>query len=440
MQRQLLSSAIIGASLLFAGQAFAAGYYVDEQSALRLGDAFSGGSASASDASAAYYGPASMILVRDEVAINASVIAASSKFTGDATIAGQTTIGPNAKTSTTDVLPTLYFVKHLDKDFAVGAFVNAPYATGNEFGKDSKARYHATDGKITGIDAGVSLAFRINNKLSIGGSLIAQYLKAKTEIAIDTQLACLEAESPTICNGLLGLDPADLGKPTNDAYFKMEGDNLVMGYQLGALYEFSDNSRLGLNYRSKMEHSLTGTATLTAPANGVLDSTKADGRVDMTTPDMLDISYHHQLGALGLQATVQYSNWHRFQELKVNSNNPTIAELTKDADEFKWKESYRAAIGANYQLNEQLTVRTGLAYDSTPIPSSHVKADFAFTDYKAISLGATYNFTQDIALDAGVQHTFQQKRDINHESNGALLNGKMTTDVTSFALGLRMAI
>src|SRR5690554_5355471 len=165
MHRQLLSNAIIGASLLFAGQAFAAGYYVDEQSALRLGDAFSGGSASASDASAAYYGPASMILVRDEVAINASVIAASSKFTGDATIAGQTTIGPNAKTSTTDVLPTLYFVKHLDKDFAVGAFVNAPYATGNEFGKDSKARYHATDGKITGIDAGVSLAFRINNKL-----------------------------------------------------------------------------------------------------------------------------------------------------------------------------------------------------------------------------------------------------------------------------------
>ena len=150
MQRNILTSAIVGASLLIAGQAFAAGYYVDEQSALRLGDAFSGGSASASDASAAYYGPASMILVRDEVAINVSAISASSKFSGDATIAGQPIDGPNAKTSTTDVLPTLYFVKHLDESFAVGAFINAPYATGNEFGKDSKARYHATDGSITG--------------------------------------------------------------------------------------------------------------------------------------------------------------------------------------------------------------------------------------------------------------------------------------------------
>src|SRR5690554_7649393 len=107
MHRQLLSNAIIGASLLFTGQAFAAGYYVDEQSALRLGDAFSGGSASASDASAAYYGPASMILVRDEVAINASVIAASSKITGDATIAGQTTIRSEEHTSELQSRPHL---------------------------------------------------------------------------------------------------------------------------------------------------------------------------------------------------------------------------------------------------------------------------------------------------------------------------------------------
>ena len=44
--------------LLSAAQLMAQGYYVDEQSALRLGDAFSGGAASASDAATAFYGPA----------------------------------------------------------------------------------------------------------------------------------------------------------------------------------------------------------------------------------------------------------------------------------------------------------------------------------------------------------------------------------------------
>src|SRR5690554_5336492 len=103
MQRKLLTSAIMGASLLFAGQTFAAGYYVDEQSAIRLGDAFSGNTASASDASAAYYGPASMILVRDEVAINASAVSVSSRFSGDAkTLGGADINGTAAKNSSTD--------------------------------------------------------------------------------------------------------------------------------------------------------------------------------------------------------------------------------------------------------------------------------------------------------------------------------------------------
>src|SRR5690554_3128026 len=148
MQRKLLTSAIMGASLLFAGQTFAAGYYVDEQSAIRLGDAFSGGAASASDASAAYYGPASMILVRDEVAINASAVSVSSRFSGDATtiIGGEKINGTAAKNSSTDVLPSLYFVKHLDPDLAIGGFINAPYATASRseerrVGKECRCRW-----------------------------------------------------------------------------------------------------------------------------------------------------------------------------------------------------------------------------------------------------------------------------------------------------------
>src|SRR5690554_3728054 len=222
MQRKLLTSAIMGASLLFAGQTFAAGYYVDEQSAIRLGDAFSGGAASASDASAAYYGPASMILVRDEVAINASAVSVSSRFSGDATTIGGADInGTAAKNSSTDVLPSLYFVKHLDPDLAIGGFINAPYATASEFGKQSVARYQAADSEITGIDVGASFALRVHEKVTIGGSLIAQYLKAKTGVMVDTQAACLGAEAAGqapagSCAGMFSFDPLQLGSDTYD--------------------------------------------------------------------------------------------------------------------------------------------------------------------------------------------------------------------------------
>lgn len=131
-----LSTLVAGASLLMAGHAYAAGYYVDEQSALRLGDAFSGGSASASDASAAFYGPASMILLQDQLVVNAAVLPVTTKFKGEATtVTGHDIDGGNAKTDTTDVLPSAYFTKHLAEDFVVGLYVNAPYATGSKFGK-----------------------------------------------------------------------------------------------------------------------------------------------------------------------------------------------------------------------------------------------------------------------------------------------------------------
>lgn len=459
MHRQLLSSAIIGASLLFAGQAFAAGYYVDEQSALRLGDAFSGGSASASDASAAYYGPASMILVRDEVAINASAVSVSSRFNGDATTLGGAPIqGTQAKTSNTDVLPTLYFVKHLDEDLAIGGFINAPYATSAEFGKQSVARYQAADSEITGIDIGASFALRVHEKVTIGGSLIAQYLKAKTGVVVDTQAACLGAEAAGqapagSCAGMFNFDSSQLGSDTYDGYFEMEGHNTVMGFQLGALVEFTENSRLGLNYRSEMKHSIAGTASVEfkndpssqgfanaaglIPANGT-----GAGRVDMTTPEVVNLSYFHQLNDLSLQADLSYTNWTSFQELKIESRDSAIKQLTATPTTHNWRESYRAALGANYQLNDQFTVRGGMAFDTTPIRSSQVKADFPFANYKALSLGATYNINNDMALDVGIQHTLKQERDINNldQSSGTSLNGKMTTEVTSFALGLRMAI
>lgn len=460
MQRKLLTSAIIGASLLFAGQAFAAGYYVDEQSAIRLGDAFSGGAASASDASAAYYGPASMILVRDEVSINASAISVSSRFNGTATLGSAPISGSQAKTSTTDVLPTLYFVKHLDPDLAIGGFINAPYATGAEFGKKSVARYQAADSEITGIDVGVSFAARVHEKVTIGGGLIAQYLKAKTGVVVDSQAACMGAVADpknglpaNACTAMFGFDATKLGSDSYDGYFEMEGHNTVMGFQLGALVEFTENSRLGLNYRSEMKHSIAGTASVEFPSDpssqsfataaGLIPANgTGTGRVEMTTPEVVNLSYFHQINDLSLQADLSYTDWTSFQELKIESRDAAIIQLTETPTTHNWRESYRAALGANYQLSDQFTVRGGMAFDTTPIRSSQVKADFPFDNYKALSLGATYNINNDMAVDMGVQHTFKQERNINNldPASGTSLNGKMTTEVTSFALGLRMAI
>ena len=133
--------------------------------------------------------------------------------------------------------------------------------------------------------------------------------------------------------------------------------------------------------------------------------------------------------------------------MAVTSRDATIQEVASPVA-FNWKETYRAAVGANYKLNSSLTLRGGFAYDQSPIKNQDVKVDFAFDDYKAISLGASYNITENLALDAGLQHTLKQERKLAQAPAGSAtgdaslssLNGKITTEVTSFALGLRLGL
>ena len=162
MKPQLLAVTIASVALLAASASQAAGYYVDEQSALRLGDAFS------------VVPPPPPTLQRLITALPACCSCAMNwcstpqpfpflQISRHSRNLRQCPItGGQAKTETTDVLPTLYFVNKLTDEMAIGAFINAPYSTGTQFGKQSVARYQATDGEILGIDAGVSLAYRLH--------------------------------------------------------------------------------------------------------------------------------------------------------------------------------------------------------------------------------------------------------------------------------------
>lgn len=435
-------------SLLLTAQASAQGYYVDEQSALRLGDAFSGGVAAASDASTVFYGPAAMTKVRDELVFNLAAVSVNTEFDGDATIAGIGAIdGQKADADSLDLLPTFYMVRRLGDGFSMGAYINAPYATGNDFGDGSIARYSTTESEITGIDAGFALAFQVHDRVSIGGSIIAQYVNARTAVAVNTVGLCLQEADAATCTSL-GIDPALLGSDSLDGKFEMEGHNTAFGFSGGALIDITAASRIGFNYRTRIAHELSGTATAEFPDQsatflslaGLGTDIQADGKVRLVTPENASLSYFHQLGKLSLQADYSWTRWSRYDQVRVESDDPAVALLASEPTRYNWTESHRIAIGGSYQLSPVFTLRSGMAFDKTPIRNQDTKVDFAFADYKAISFGMSYLMAEDLTLDIGLQHTFTQKRDIDQTDQGVNLNGEVTTEVNSFAAGLRWAM
>jgi long-chain fatty acid transport protein len=447
MQRSYLAIALSLASATTLAQ----GYYVDEQSALRLGNAFSGGAASGEGASAAYYNPASMLLVGNEVAINLAAISVQSEFDGDATTGdGSVPIqGSDAEADNFDLLPTAYAVRQIREGLAAGIYLNAPYATGTDFGDDSVARYHVTESEITGIDLGLAIGFEVTERLDLGASMVIQYLSANNAVAVNTPAFCLSQQDAATC-AALGVDPALLGSDELDGKFEMEGDNTAIGFTAGALYHLSDNARLGLHYRSRIAHELTGTATVSFPEQtstlvslAGLEAGKEDGSTQIVTPETLNLSYFHSAGDWSWQADASWTKWSRYQELAIDSRDNTVSALASAPQVYDWNESYRIAVGVGYQLSPKLQLRSGVAMDQSPIDDDKVTIDFGFADYRAISVGLSYALSEQLTLDAGLQHTLQQQRDIdqnNLASSGARLKGEMTTDVNSAAIGLRWSM
>ena len=436
--------------------AMAQGFYVDEQSALRLGDAFSGGAAQADDASTAFYNPAGLTrLKQKQLIINLSAISVTSEFEGSSTtLGGAPVTGKDVNAEAFDVLPSIYFSAPMSDKFVFGAYLNAPYATGSDFGNDSVGRYFATESSITGIDFGTALGFKISDNLSFGISMIMQYLSATVAQAVNTSAACKGAElqgelSPFTCPGL-GIADEGLGKTTYDSQFDMQGNDLNIGFTAGILYEFSPESRIGLHYKNRISHNLQGDATLDVPAAaegfgnlaGLID-TKAKGTATLETPSQANLSFYQGLGKFAVQADVQWTQWSSFETLSINSDHQVI-QAVATPQTYDWEESYRYAIGGSYQVTPALTLRTGLALDKTPIKDDQTKVDFAFDDYKAISFGLTYDMNQDLAFDFGIQKTLKQKRamtqgDITDPSqNLSKLNGDVSTDVLSLAAGINM--
>lgn len=429
-------------AIMASNLALAQGYYVDEQSAKRLGDAFSGGAAEAQDASTAFYNPAGLArLTKDELIVNVSGVIANTKV-NDATLTPAIT-GEEIDQDTNSVIPSLYFAKRADDISTLAFYINAPYATGVDFGEDSKARYQSSDSNTTGINLGMMVGVQITPELSLGGGLVFQYLQATVEKSVNVSAVCAQ-ELGTTCASALSLSYAT--DTSTDASFSMKGNSFATGVNLGALYQYSDEGRVGLSYRSKIEHELEGDAKfdvsgLNAASKGFADSagltqTKADGSAMMTTPETISLSVFQGLGDFAVQADVTYTSWSDFDQLAIKSDNALIKKLAGEPELYNWDDNIRFALGGSYQVTDSLILRTGVAMDESPIPDETTKVDLALGDYQAISLGASYQIGADLGVDLAVQQTFVGKRDIKQAGAGAELSGEIENTVTSVAVGM----
>ena len=130
-------------------------------------------------------------------------------------------------------------------------------------------------------------------------------------------------------------------------------------------------------------------------------------------------------------ADITWTGWSSFDELRIvyDSGVPTDTVTTED-----WDDTLRYSVGFDYQYSDTMILRSGLAYDETPIPSPERRTPrIPGNDRTWLSFGLTYMLDDQSSIDVGYSHLFIDDTGINNtlESTAPPLNATLTGTYTA---------
>ncbi|MBZ0068881.1 MAG: outer membrane protein transport protein [Thiobacillus sp.] len=382
--RLTLGLALIG----WCGLVQAAGFALVEQNASGLGNAYAGQAAVAADASTIFFNPAGMTLLPDRQLVMAGhLIKPQAEFSGSSNIGG----GNGGDAGGLAIVPNGYFAYRLTPDVHVGVGMNAPFGLKTEYDSTWAGRTQGIKSELKTINLNPAIAWKANESLSLGAGLSVQYAQAT------------------------------LTSQTGGGLLTVKGDNYSWGFNLGALWQLSDATRIGLAYRSEVDQKLEGTAEFS-----VVTALNTPVTASVTLPDSASLSLVHQLNPrLELLADMTWTGWSDFDELRIVRAAGTTLGVTPE----NWNDSYRYSVGANYRLNDKVTLRSGLAYDETPVSDAFRTARIPDESRTWLSFGAQYRLSSKNTIDVGYAHLFVDEARINKTESGVTLAGTYEASV-----------
>lgn len=411
--KTLLSTAVAFGLLSTSGVANAAGFQLAEYSATGLGRAYAGEAAMADNAGAQWRNPA-MLTYLEGTQVSVGAIYVNPNIDVDGT---STFVNGSNKASSHDfahdaVIPNFYLSHQYNDKFAIGLAFGTNYGMETNLGKDFAAANFGNEASVTSMEANLNAAYKLNEALSIGGGI--RYI---------------------IADGSIGaVMPPQMGlvKPTlpGQTLKYMEGDDTAWGWQVGAAWQINENNRLGFAYKSAVDLTLEGHANGLA-FNPMNPNAKKAGSMDLTLPATAELASFHQLNdQLAVHASINWTDWSSFKELVADF--PDKSDLIKSEN---WEDNYRFAVGTTYKLDQKWTLRSGVAYDMSAVDDKYRTTTIPETDRLWLSVGAGYEWSKNLTLDAGFTYIFAKDAPISEprdasDNEAALLGGAFTGEVT----------
>ena len=367
-----------------ASEAWAASFQLTEQSVVTLGRAYSGAGITGDDVSAPFYNPAAMVFLPG-TQVQLGVIGVNMNQVVKIDSTGQKNDGQNK----TEILPNFYVTHQLNPNWWVGLGVAIPFGLSTSYGQYSHGNWNyghrGTEAELMDIDINPCFAWKPNDFFSFGGGISLQYAKAK--LGLDLNYPGL---------GYLGH-----GEET--------GDSWAWGWNVGFVLRPTETTRFSLSYRSAVKHKASGHFKISDGQSLPTDfpislNGKYDSKVTIKTPDTVYASgLWEATDKLTLNGTIRWAKWKNSHEWTLQQSGTPLPQLAALPIRHHYRNTWLFALGADYKINDQWTVRGGIAYEEDAVDDqSYRVATIPDGDRLFLSLGASYNFNKHWSVDSAL--------------------------------------
>ncbi|WP_313951297.1 OmpP1/FadL family transporter [Accumulibacter sp.] len=348
--RRAAKVALCAGALLVTGQAAAGGLIAYEVGTADVGLASAGYGARAQDASTVLSNPAGMTRLEGTQFLAAGqLLWDNTKFSPGAGTSpalggdnGGNTVGWDGWFPGGGGFLSYSVSPDLKLGFALTGNFGAPLTYDNDW----VGKYYVQKATILGISFLPSIAYKVNDKLSLGASVNAMYGIYSNQVAIN-----------------------NVAPGVGDGRLKLEDNTWGWGVNLGLLYEIDQGTRLGLTWNSQIDLDFKAPAKFSNLAPGLNTVLANRGALDanlklgIKVPQQAMASVFTQVNdRWALLGSVGWQQWSKFGQVQVgidDTNNP--ASLTAD---LKFKDTWHLALGAQHRLSEPWLLNFGVAYDS----------------------------------------------------------------------------
>lgn len=416
--------------------ALAEGYQINSLSAKQIGMGHTG-IAMKLGSENMYFNPAGMAFMNKTFDLSGSI-------TGICSEAKAKTDGATYETANKVATPMSFNAAFSVYDnFKAGISFFTPYGSSIDWGDNWPGAVLNQNVSLKVFTIQPTLAWAITPKLSVGAGAMISWGTVDLNKAL---VSASTADKTIALLKSLGQLPAS-AEPfgnTSPASVNLTGSaDLVVGFNVGAMYDITDNLTVGASYRSKMSMRVkSGNAYVryvNSLAQNMLGETldlldEANFKAEMPCPWVLGLGVSYKpVKALTLAFDARLTGWKSYRQLDIEFLSDQLRPYDQHIEK-NYSNAWCFSMGAQYALTNRFDLRAGLMIDTTPVSDQYYNPETPGMTKIEPSVGFSFRPVPSVSIDLGLMYVAALGRKNAQCSYADLLGAQMVQRLSAMGM------